>query len=235
MKPILAAECIEKSFGKRTVLRTAGVWATPGKVTTLLGRNGCGKTTLIRITCGMLRPNNGVVIYDGERITRPRLWRLARRGLFFLPERGLLLQSLTCGEHFRAVAHHHADSHVDEAVEKLRVDELLNRKPRLLSGGELRRVELAVAFARRPRCLIADEPFYGIAPKDAELLIRVFRELADLGTAIIVTGHEVRSLLALADDVIWHTAGTTHALGSPEMAKQHHQFGQEYLSGLLSS
>ena len=235
MKPILAAENIEKSFGKRTILRSAGAWATPGQVTAVLGRNGCGKTTLIRIACGLLKPNYGVVIYDGERLTRPRLWRMARRGLFFLPERGLLMQNLTCGEHFRGVAHHHAESQVNEAVERLRVDDLLTRKPRQLSGGELRRVELAVAFARRPRCLIADEPFYGIAPKDAELLIQVFRELADLGMAIIVTGHEVRSLLAVADEVIWHTAGTTHALGHPERARQHHQFGQEYLSGMLSN
>jgi len=234
MKPILAAENIEKSFGKRAILQSAGVWATPGQVTTVLGRNGCGKTTLVKIACGLLKPGFGVVIYDGERLVRPKLWSLARRGLFFLPERGLLLQNLTCGEHFRAVAHHHVDAQVDQAVERLRVGDFLSRKPRQLSGGELRRVELALAFARKPRCLIADEPFYGIAPKDAELLIQVFRELAGLGTAIIVTGHEVRWLLTVADEVIWHTAGTTHALGDPEKAKQHHQFGQEYLSGVLS-
>ena len=233
VNPILAAEYIEKSFGKKTVLRTAGLWATPGRITAVLGRNGCGKTTLIRITCGMLRPDSGVVIYDKERYSRPRLWRLARRGLFFLPERDLLMQNLTCGEHMRVLAYHHVESHIDEAVDRLRIRDLLDRRPRQVSGGEVRRVELAIALARQPRCLIADEPFYGIAPKDAELLQQVFRELADAGTAIIVTGHEVRYLLDIADDVIWHTAGTTHALGDAQTAREHHQFRQEYLDGKL--
>lgn len=234
MKPLLAAECIEKSFGRRNVLRTAGVWATPGRITVVLGRNGCGKTTLIRIACGMLKPDGGVVIYDGERLTRPRLWWLARRGVFFLPERGLLLQNLTCGGHLAAVAHHCREVDVNAAAERLRVTELLGRRPRALSGGEIRRVELAIAVARKPRCLIADEPFFGIAPKDASLLSDVLRELADAGAAIIVTGHEVRYLLELADEVIWHTAGTTHALGGPGVAREHHQFGQEYLAGVIS-
>jgi lipopolysaccharide export system ATP-binding protein len=233
MKPLLAAECIEKSFGRRTVLRTAGVWATQGQVTVVLGRNGCGKTTLLRIACGVLRPDSGVVIYDGERLSRQKLWQLARGGLFFLPERGLLLQNLTCREHLCALEYHHGESKVNEAVERLSVSDLLSRKPRSLSGGERRRVEIAVAYARQPRCLIADEPFYGIAPKDADLLIRVFRELAGFGTAILLTGHEVRHLLDLADEVVWHTAGTTHVLGAPEEARQHDQFRREYLFGAM--
>ena len=96
----------------------------------------------------------------------------------------------------------------------------------------LRRVELALAVSTHPRCLIADEPFLGIAPKDAEILHVALRELAESGTAIIVTGHEVDTLLRLADEVFWHTAGTTHALGDPVEARQHHQFGREYLAGI---
>ena len=233
MKPILAAECIDKRFGRRTILQSAGVWATPGRITAVLGRNGCGKTTLIRVACGTLKPDYGVVIYDGVRFTWARLWRLARRGLFFLPERGLLLKNLTCGAHMKAVAHHRSDSRTSEAVDRLRIVDLLDRKPRSLSGGELRRVELALAFASGPRCLVADEPFYGIAPKDAALVSDVFRDIAESGTAIIVTGHEVQHLLGLADDVIWHTAGTTHALGDLQQAREHHQFGEEYLTGRL--
>ena len=233
MTPVLSVESIGKSFGKRVILNNAGVWATPGRITVVLGRNGCGKTTLVRIACGLLKPDYGVVVYRGERLTRPKLWQLARSGLFFLPERNLLLNNLTCGEHLDAVAYHHQVTSVGDAVEKLQIGELLSRKPRQLSGGELRRVELAVTLARQPQCLIADEPFLGIAPRDAELLQGVFRELADGGTAIIMTGHEVRSLLELADDVIWHTAGTTHVLGGPDQARQHHQFGKEYLNRAL--
>ncbi len=85
MNPILAAESIGKSFGRRTVLTAAGVWAMPGRTSVVLGRNGCGKTTLLRIACGLLRPDYGVVIFRGERLLRPKLWKMARQGLFFYP------------------------------------------------------------------------------------------------------------------------------------------------------
>ncbi len=227
--PILAAESIYKSFRKRQILNSAGAWATPGHITVILGRNGCGKTTLIRIACGALSPDTGVVIYDGERLLRPRLWQLARRGLFYLPERELLMKSMSCQQHFSALEHHYDSVQVGEAVNTLGVRELLDCRPRELSGGERRRVEIALAVARQPRCLVADELFLGVAPLDVELVQQVLRDLASNGTAIIVTGHEVETLLSIADEVIWHTAGTTHAIGSPESAMEHDQFKNEYL------
>lgn len=233
MTPLLAAESIGKSFGRRAVLTAAGLWATPGRVTALLGRNGCGKTTLLRIACGLLRADYGVVIYRGERFTRPRLWRLARRGLLFLPERSLLHEGVACAHHFDAIARHQRTAIVDEAIELLRLGSLIARKPRQLSGGERRRMEVGLAFARNPDCLMADEPFLGIAPSDRELLQRALRNLADRGCAVVVTGHEVTSLLNLADEVVWQTAGTTHALGTPDMARRHDQFRREYLAGRL--
>jgi len=209
------------------------VWATPGRITVLLGRNGCGKTTLLRIACGLLRPDYGVVIYQGERLLRPKLWKLARRGLFFLPERDLLHRSVKCADHFNAIAQQHGDDQVKQALGLLRLGDLVDRKPRQLSGGERRRIEVGLALARQPACLLADEPFMGIMPNDAELLQQAFSALADQGTAIILTGHEVRSLLNAADDIVWHTAGTTHVLGDPEQARRHDQFRREYLAGAL--
>jgi ABC-type multidrug transport system ATPase subunit len=233
MKPILAAESIGKSFGRRVVLTAAGLWATPGRITAVLGRNGCGKTTLLRIACGVLRPDYGVVIFEEQRLLHPKLWQLARRGLFFLPERSLLHWGMSCACHYDAISHHYPDARVDEAVDLLRLNDLMDRKPSQLSGGEKRRMEVGLALARRPTCLLADEPFLGIMPTDGDLLQLAFRELADAGVAVVVTGHEVRSLLDMADDVVWHTAGTTHVLGSPTAAREHDQFRREYLAGTL--
>lgn len=84
-------------------------------------------------------------------------------------------------------------------------------------------------MARRPDCLLADEPFLRITPKDAEAVAGVFRALATAGCAIALTGHEVPMLFDVADEVSWMTAGTTHLLGSPDNAREHHQFGREYL------
>jgi len=230
VSPLLAAESIGKSFGTRIVLRTASMWATSGKVTVLLGRNGCGKTTLVRITIGQLRAEHGVVIYDGQRTLRPKLHDLARAGLYYLPERNLLSTAFTMREHFDAVLALYPTAKVDRAIELLRVGELLGRRPGTLSGGERRRCEVAIALARAPRCLLADEPYMGIMPTDALLLTRAFHAMAHLeGCAVLVTGHEVNTLMELADEIIWQTAGTTHHLGTAKEAQRHDQFRREYL------
>jgi hypothetical protein len=75
----------------------------------------------------------------------------------------------------------------------------------------------------------ADEPYRGIAPKDAEILTRVFRELAESGVAVVVTGHEVPTLLAAADHVTWCFSGTTYELGAPDRASEDERFRREYL------
>ena len=89
--------------------------------------------------------------------------------------------------------------------------------------------ELAAAWIRAPLCLLADEPFAGIDPADAEVVAEAFRGMARQGCAIVITGHEVRQLLDSADDIVWMTSGTTHHMGTPEKAVQHEQFRREYL------
>ncbi len=90
-----------------------------------------------------------------------------------------------------------------------------------------------MAIARGPTCLLADEPFLGIVPKDAELLTEIFKQMSRDGCAVAITGHEVRSLFDTADDILWMTAGTTHALGTPAQAREHDQFVREYLGSRL--
>jgi lipopolysaccharide export system ATP-binding protein len=109
------------------------------------------------------------------------------------------------------------------------VTHLLDRRPPTLSGGERRRAELAAALVRRPTCLVADEPFRGIAPLDAELLTAAYRALAVDGCAVVVTGHEAPTLFDAADRVVWCTDGTTYELGSPEAARRSERFCSEYL------
>lgn len=226
---VLQADSIGKRFGRRTVLSASTLWAREGRIVALLGRNGSGKTTLLKIAAGWMAPDWGLVIYRGERASRARLWRLARHGLFYLPDRGLLSPAFTLRRHFDAVAHHAPEARVRDAVELLALADLLDRKRRTLSGGERRRAAVAVALARQPACLLADEPFHGIEPKDAEVLSDAFRSLARSGCAVVVTGHETPTLLDLADDVLWQTAGTTHALGPPGAALANDLFRRDYL------
>lgn len=227
--PQLAADSIGKSFGRRAVLTAASLWARSGRITALLGRNGCGKTTLLRIAAGWLRPDYGLVVFQGRRFPRARLATLARLGLFYLPERSLLHASRTVRQHLAALAHAFPAASVDEAIDALRLGDFLDRRPPSLSGGERRRAELALAVARRPDCLLADEPFRDIAPNDRELVAGSLRAMTVRGTAIVATGHEVTELLDVADEVLWMTAGTTHPLGAPTAARANFPFMRDYL------
>jgi ABC-type multidrug transport system ATPase subunit len=231
--PVFAAESLGRSFGTRTVLRAASVWARPGRVTALFGQNGCGKTTLLRAAVGLLAAEYGTVRFRGESYERPRLARLARRGLFYLPDRGLLARRWPLRRHLEAVEWRFPDRPTDAVVDRLGLRDLLDRRPAELSHGEVRRAEVALAVLRQPICLLADEPLEGLSPVDCQKISGAIRSLAAAGGAVVVTGHRAGSLLALADDVVWMSAGATHGLGSPAEAIRHHQFRREYLGFAL--
>jgi lipopolysaccharide export system ATP-binding protein len=225
---VFRADSICKAYGARVVLRSATLWARSGAVAVLFGRNGSGKSTLLRIAAGLQRPDQGVILLHGRAWPSPRLHALARHGLFYLPERGLLVRNSSVGSHFDAVTRMFGTASTPH-IERLQLGALLDRQPDTLSGGERRRAEVALAMTRGPLLLLADEPFMGIAPRDTELLADAFRQLAATGCAVVITGHEVPSLLDLADEVTWLSAGTTHGLGSAAQARENWQFRREYL------
>lgn len=229
MTYVFRAEGIGKRFGDRQVLTAASFWGEAGKIVTLMGRNGSGKTTLMRIAAGTLRGDHGVVIFGDYTSERPSTAAMARRGLFFVPQEQMLVHGFTVREHIRAVQATFGGDGTDEVVERLGVGHILDQTRAEISGGERMRASLALAILRRPTCLLIDEPLARVAPKDRETLIAALRGLADRGTAIVTSGHDVRQLLELSDAIIWCVAGTTHHLGGPREAAEHAQFVREYL------
>jgi lipopolysaccharide export system ATP-binding protein len=227
--PACAPDSIGKSFGAKTVLKAASVWAWAGKITVLFGRNGCGKSTLLRIGAGVLTADQGVVHYAGRAFLRPRLSVLAGLGLFYLPERNLYSTRLPIHKQLDELEWRYGDGRRAEVLDRLGITSVVERRVGEISGGERRRAEIAAALIRQPSCLLADEPFQGINPNDAELLARTLRDLARAGCAIVITGHEVPQLMEIADEIVWMVAGTTHALGAPDVAGRHEQFRREYL------
>jgi ABC-type multidrug transport system ATPase subunit len=227
--PLFTADSMGVSFGDRVVLKAASVSADQGRITVLLGRNGCGKSTLIRSALGLVRRDFGFVRFAGHTWERPRLSVLARLGLFYLPDRGLLSWRRSVDWHLRALRQSLVNPPESGAVESLEIESLRSRSARALSGGERRRVELALALLRDPDCLIADEPLAELSPADRLRVSEALRGLANRGCAVIATGHEIEDLLELGDVVVWMSAGTTHWLGSARDARSHSQFRHDYL------
>lgn len=232
-EPVLVLDSIARRFGDLRVLSAATLHAPAGSITALLGRNGSGKSTLLRIAAGLLAPDHGIIRFRGRTHTRTRLADLARHGLYYLPaHRPGLAETCTLGAHVDAVERRDGSGDCDRTGEVLRlleVSHLLDRRPHTFSGGERRRAEIAMALLRRPACLLADEPFLGVTPRDIQVLSGAFRHLAQTGCAVVVTGHELAFLFEAADRVTWIVAGTTYLLGTPDEAQRSWRFRQEYL------
>jgi ABC-type multidrug transport system ATPase subunit len=229
VNPILTADCVSKSFAGRQVLSSATLRAVPGELRVLFGRNGIGKSTLLKIAVGLMSPDNGAIHFDGECYLAAKLRVLAARGLFYLPDHDLLSSSFTVRKQLEFIRRRFDGGDVKQAAEQLGIAHHLDKHPHELSGGELRRAELAGVLVRQPSCLVADEPYRGVAPKDAEDLTAILVSLARDGIAVVVTGHEVPTLLDAADHISWCTSGTTYELGAPSVATEHFAFRQEYL------
>ncbi len=229
----LVAECIGKRFGGRAVLSAATLRVEPGTLTALVGRNGVGKSTLLKIAAGWMRPDHGTVRFGGRVHLHARLHQLAQGGLFYLPDRDLLSPGFSVGEHLNSVARRWGRGDAAEVVRLTRLAMHLEQRPPELSEGERRRVELAVALLRRPVCLLADEPYRELAPYDIEMVSTILRRLKETGCGVVVTGHEIAALWDVADRVVWCTDGTTYDLGSPAAAAEDWRFRRGYLAPTL--
>lgn len=215
------------------MLSSATLRVDAGRITVLLGRNGIGKSTLLKIAAGWLTPDSGAVHLKGKCYLGARLYRLADEGLFYLPDLNLLSPGFSVREHLDSVQRRYSGGDIDEVARITGIADRLMQRPPSLSGGELRRAEVAMALMRRPDCFLADEPYRGIAPYDAEVLSATFRHMAQVGgCGIIITGHDVSTLLAIADRVVWCTDGTTYDLGAPAEACRDWRFRQGYLGPL---
>lgn len=220
--PLLVADSIAKSFGTRRVLSSASLRAVEGEIRAVVGRNGIGKSTLLKIACGLADPDGGMLEWKGQRTMRHRYHELARDGLLLLPSDRLLTPYGTVRRQLELMAATFpGGAPVSEVIERLRLGPLADQLSKELSGGERRRADIAAAMVRAPRCLIADEVFRDLSPIDAELVGSVLREMAARGTAIVITGHELVFVLGFADHVTWCTDGTTCEIGSPAQAERH--------------
>ena len=204
---VLELRNIEKSFGEKKVLTGVSFKAEGGKAFGLLGRNGAGKTTSIRILMDVFPANSGEVLMDGKPIDYRKV------GIGYLPEeRGLypkktIIDQLTYFAELKGMSHKAAVKSVDYWLERLGMMEYRNKKLDTLSKGNQQKIQLVTALAHDPDIVILDEPFSGLDPVNAILLKDVVKEQISKGKIVLFSSHQMSYIEEFCDSIAILNAG----------------------------
>ena len=204
---ILEMKNIGKSFGEKEVLKGVSFKAESGKAFGLLGRNGAGKTTSIRILMGVFPANSGEILIDGKPIDYDRV------GFGYLPEeRGLypkklIINQLTYFAELKGMSSRDAVKSVDYWLERLGMSEHRNKRLDTLSKGNQQKIQLITALAHDPEIVILDEPFSGLDPVNAMLLKDVVKEQISKGKIVLFSSHQMSYIEEFCDSIAIINAG----------------------------
>jgi branched-chain amino acid transport system ATP-binding protein len=218
--PLLELRDIEASYGPFRSLFGVSFAVREGSVMALLGSNGSGKTTVVRVCCGLLKPTLGQLLYQGTEITGRRAFKLARIGIVHAPEGRSVFSTLTVEENlvltFRQVfGRRGARAAVQKAYDQFpRLGERRKQVAGTLSGGEQRMLSLARVLVHEPKLLITDELSLGLAPVIIDEVYRTLATIREHGTSLLIVEQHVHQALTLADDVVVMSKGRV-ALSGP--------------------
>jgi branched-chain amino acid transport system ATP-binding protein len=241
---VLAVTDLQKSFGGVRAVDGASFEVDRGELLALIGPNGAGKTTCFNMLNGQLRPDGGRVLFDGVDITgrRPRdVWRLGVGRTFQITQ---TYGSMTVLENVQmALLSYHrrvlnfwqraGNLHREEAMallERVGMAGQADRGCGVLAYGDLKRVELAVALANRPKLLLMDEPTAGMAPRERIELMRLTAEIVgERGLAVLFTEHDMDVVFTHAHRIVVLSRGRIIARGRPDEVRNDPQVREVYL------
>ena len=221
----LELQNVSISLGGRQLVKSVNVDLSPGEVVGLLGPNGAGKTTTFNLVIGLLRPDVGQVLLDGEDVTELSMPERARCGIGYLPQEASIFRQLTVRQNLD-LALDQTDLTTKERrdrrnqlIDEFQLNDFIDRCGFQLSGGERRRCEVARALAvgrDGPQYLLLDEPFAGVDPLAVADLQSLIQSLRNRGMGILITDHNVRETLAITDRATILNDGAILASGRAE-------------------
>jgi len=202
----LATDEIGKSYRGRRVVNGVSLRVEQGEVVGLLGPNGAGKTTTFYAIVGLIPPDTGRVLYDGQDITDVPMYLRARQyGISYLPQEASVFRKLTVEENILAVLEaqpmswHERREKMEKFIDELGLEHIRQNRGYALSGGERRRVEIARCLCINPTFILLDEPFSGIDPIAVLDLQKIISSLRASGIGVLITDHNVRETLSVTD------------------------------------
>ena len=214
---MLEVKNVNQYYGGSHILRDVSLSAELGKITVILGRNGVGKTTLLKSMMGLVAIKNGSIELEGKAIQSNTPYERARAGIGFVPQGREIFSKLTVLENLHmGLAYKKAGTPVPEELYELFpvLKQMLGRRGGDLSGGQQQQLAIARALAAKPKVLILDEPTEGIQPSIIKDIGRVIRMLADRGDMAIVLVEQYYDFAQeLADDYVVMERGAVLARG----------------------
>ncbi|MEM9417227.1 MAG: LPS export ABC transporter ATP-binding protein [Bacteroidota bacterium] len=231
----LRAENLVKTYRGRSVVKGVSPAVAQGEIVGLLGPNGAGKTTTFYMIAGLVKPNEGEVYLDEERITPLPLYKRAQKGISYLPQEASVFRDLTVEENLMAVLEMTSLSRqaqkekMETLLEEFSITHIRKNKGRVLSGGERRRTEIARALAINPKFVLLDEPFAGVDPIAVEEIQTLVAQLKNKNIGILITDHNVNETLSITDRAYLMFEGALLKAGTAEELAEDEQVRKVYL------
>jgi branched-chain amino acid transport system ATP-binding protein len=222
MTALLTVAAASKRFRGLVAVDDASFAVQPGDIFAVIGPNGAGKTTLFNMIAGVFAPDDGRILFEGERIDGRRPDEIARRGIgrtfqIVRPFPALTVEdNVIVGALLRAPDLDAARAHAHELLRRLDLYDRRARPAASLTLPDRKRLEVARALATRPRLLLLDEVMAGLRPTETDRMVAILRELNREGLTILLIEHVMRAVMALASRVLVLHHGAAIAEGTPE-------------------
>lgn len=202
---LMQAEGLRKAYKGREVVRSVKIEVKRGEIVGLLGPNGAGKTTTFYMIVGLVRPDAGMVHFEGHDVTHMPMFERARLGMGYLAQEPSVFRKLTVEENILSILEfmpftaEQRGIKLKELLAELELTDLAKSKAYTLSGGEKRRLEITRALVTNPSFILLDEPFAGIDPLAVHQVQEIVLQLRKRGIGILITDHSVRETLSIVD------------------------------------
>jgi lipopolysaccharide export system ATP-binding protein len=232
----IVADNLAKNYKQKKVVNGVSFHVNKGEVVGLLGPNGAGKTTTFYMIVGLVKPNAGQVMLNGENIASYPMYKRARMGIGYLPQEMSIFRKLTVEDNIKTVLElqgkekDEIEQITNELLLELGLDKIRKQMAYTLSGGEKRRTEVARILSIRPDFLLLDEPFTGIDPIAIADIQKIILHLKDKrGLGILITDHNVRETLKITDRAYIIHEGKILVSGSSKELISHEEARRIYL------
>ena len=246
--PLLECRGLVRRFGALVAVDGIDLAVEPGEIRAVIGPNGAGKSTVFNLITSVLKPSAGQVIFAGEDITGMPVHEVAQKGIARTFQLCHIFPALTVRENVRIAAQardgrrwqflgggrvlNRSASAADEAIARMRLTRMADATAAMLSHGDQRLLEIAMAIAQKPRLLMLDEPTQGLSIEETGRAVQILKDMLTEGDlSVLLVEHDMEVVFKLADNITVLHRGRVIADGSPTAVRASAEVRSAYLGG----